>query len=169
MIKRGWMIVIFMMALILASACGRGEADHSASPLSSERESLISEKWEQVSNPFRVQGNITKIHGTENGQLVSLSLEVVKNMAVPGNAADFNFEHQTLDLFIKGAGLNAAFADKLKEGGKIAAAFAQYAIPDETPDGYVFYGALPEWIYVIQDGHYIDMQGNPVSEDRLQP
>jgi len=70
-----------------------------------------------------------------------------------------------LDVFVKGEGLDKTVADKLKVGTDIVLTFAQHAIADKTSEGEVFYGSLPEWIYIVQDGQVVDLQGNPSIPD----
>jgi len=162
------LICTVLLAFMVLSACGNEKTKDS--PNSSQfTERLITQNWEEVSRAYRIRGHITKSTISEDKKLISLSLDKVKNMVMKNNPVDYDFEGKTIELFIKGEGLDKTIATKLNAGTDIAVAFAQYAIPDEAPAGKVFFGALPEWVYVIQDGQYVDLQGNPTPEDSLQP
>lgn len=159
--KKAVLLCAALLFFAVLAACIKEKISDSSSS-SQLSEQFITQNWEEVSRTYRVRGTITKFTRSEDKKWISLSLDKVRNMVMKSNPVDYDFEGKTLELFIKGEGLDKIDAAKLKTGTDVAVAFAQFSVPDEAPAGKVFFGALPEWIYVIQDEQYLDLQGNPV-------
>lgn len=163
------MVSAILIYIVILSACSKEEMSNSSDTSIPKREQLISQKWEPVSHPYRVRGNIVEVDISEDGQLVSLSLNVTKNMKMENNAVDYDFVGKTIDLFIKGENLDTKATSKLKEGTNLAIAFTQHAIQDGSQYGKVFYGAIPEWVYFVENEKYMDIEGETIIEDALKP
>lgn len=164
------MVSAILIYIVILSACSKEEMSNSSDTSIPKRgEQLISQKWEPVSHPYRVRGNVVEVTISEDGQLISLSLNVTKNMKMENNAVDYDFVGKTIDLFIKGEKLDTKATNKLKEGTNLAIAFAQHAIQDGSQYGKVFYGAVPEWVYFVENEKYMDIEGETIIEDALKP
>lgn len=129
--KKTFWIGAVLLSFVVLAACSKEKTSDSSS-LSKLTERLISQSWEEVSRTYRVQGSITKSTLSEDNKLISLSLDKIKNMAMNNNPIDYDFEGKTLDVFVKGEGLDKTVADKLKVGTDIVLTFAQHAIADKT-------------------------------------
>lgn len=163
------MVSAILIYIVILSACSKEEMSNSSDTSIPKREQLISQKWEPVSRGYRVQGNVVEVDISEDGQLISLSLNVTKNMKMENNPVDYDFVGKTIDLFIKGENLDTKATSKLKEGTNLAIAFAQHAIQDGSQYGKVFYGAVPEWVYFVENEKYMDIEGETIIEDALKP
>jgi len=118
----------------LQDATGNAWGSPPDSSLTTEK--LISQKWETVSNPVRVQGKITKVDATEDGKFAAISLNVTENLHYANQHYEYDYVGDTIDLYIKGDSANPDILGKLEEGTMLAVTFSQVALPD----GKVFYG-----------------------------
>ncbi|WP_018132297.1 hypothetical protein [Effusibacillus pohliae] len=153
-----WLISFLLISAI--SACSPKESNEPHPSSSPKAEQSNKKKWEPVSRAYRIQGKIANVV-VQDGQLRSISLHVTKNL-VNSNPVDYDFVGQTIEVQFEDAPLDANRLNRLKKETEIAISIAQYALPD----GKVVWGALPEWVYLVVDGSYEDLQGQPVKELR---